>query len=175
MEGIETIIDGSKKLTDIFGYWPSFHDAEVLELTLWRGDVEPDASRYIFPVLNVSLHLWELLTNPDPLVTRHHTLAKLRFYDVNEFRMEGFNHQNAILGLSITREQRAEGPSPIFAVHFDPAHGMGATFTCGRVEVVDATPCSEDEGCWHRDCKAHAPCADRGTSLINWWMFPSES
>lgn len=147
MERIEALIDDSKKLTDIFGYWPSFHDAEVLELTFWRGDVEPDANRYIFPVLNVSLHVWELLNDTNAqgyLVTRRHTLTKLRFHDVSDFRMEGFNHQNAILGLSITREQRAEGPSPVFAVHFDPAFGMGATFTCWRVEVVEASPCSED-------------------------------
>ncbi len=147
MEGIETLIGGSKKLTDIFGYWPSFHDAEIFELTFWRGDVEPEANRYIFPVLNVTLHVWELSNQPDPpgnLVTKHHTLTKLSFQDVDNFRMEGFNHQNAILGLSITHGERPQGPSPIFAVHFDPAFGMGATFTCGRVEVVDAVPCSED-------------------------------
>lgn len=64
MEGIETLIGGSKKITDIFGYWPSFHDAEILELTFWRGDVEPEANRYIFPVLNVTLHVWELSNEP---------------------------------------------------------------------------------------------------------------
>ena len=89
MPGIEELIEGSDKLTNIFGYWPTFHDAEVHELHLWRGDVEPDAG----PVLSVSLHL---------LVTRHHTLAKLRFHDVDQFKMEGFNHQNAILRLSIS-------------------------------------------------------------------------
>ena len=147
MEGIETLIGGSKKITDIFGYWPSFHDAEIIELNFSRGDVEPEDGRYVFPVLNVTLHVWELLNDTNAqgyLVTRRHTLTKLRFHDVDNFRMEGFNYQNAILGLSITREERAEGPSPVFAVHFDPAFGMGATFICGRVEVVDAVPCSED-------------------------------
>lgn len=150
MQNIEAFIESSEKLTGIFSYWPSFHDAEVLELSLWRGDVEPEAGRYIFPVLNVTLHVWELSnetneTNPHGyLVTKHHTLTKLRFHDVGDFRMEGFNHQNAILGLSITREERSQGPSPIFVVHFDPAHGMGASFTRSRIEVVDAAPCSQD-------------------------------
>jgi hypothetical protein len=31
MMNIEARIEGSSKLTDIFGYWPSFHDAEVTE------------------------------------------------------------------------------------------------------------------------------------------------
>jgi hypothetical protein len=147
MQNIQSFIEGSKKLTDIFGYWPSFHDAEVIELTLWRGDVEPEASRYIFPVLKARLHVWELTKDVNSkgfLVSKHHTLTTLRFHDVNEFRMEGFNHQNAILGLSITRQDRSEGPTPVFAVHFNPAHGMGASFICSRVEVVDAVRCSND-------------------------------
>ena len=48
MTNIETRIDGSEKLTRIFGYWPSFHDAEVIELNFWRGDVNPEVERYIF-------------------------------------------------------------------------------------------------------------------------------
>ena len=38
--GIESFIDGSEKLVRIFGYWPSFHDAEVIDLHLWREVVE---------------------------------------------------------------------------------------------------------------------------------------
>ena len=147
MANIEESIEGSQKLTEIFGYWPSFHDAKILELHFSRGDVDPDAGRYIFPLLQVRIHLWELNCGGEeqaPIATRHHTLATLRFADVDEFRMEGFNHQNAILGLSITRQERQSGPSPVFAVHFDPAFGMGATFICGRVEVVDAVPCTSE-------------------------------
>jgi len=147
MKNIESFIDGSTKLTDIFGYRPSFHDAEVIELGLLRGDVEPEAGRYVFPILKVQLHVWELTADTNSkgfLVLRYHTLTTLRFHDINEFRMEGFNHQNAILGLSIARQDRSEGPSPVFAVQFNPAHGMGASFICSHVEVVDAVRCSDD-------------------------------
>ena len=150
MDSVEAFIVSSEKLTNVFGYWPSFHDAEVLELNFWRGDVEPEVDRYVFPVLKVVLHLWEMTdetseTNPKGfLVRRHHTLTTLSFSDVDEFRMEGFNHQNAILGLSIIRQERSQGPSPVFAIHFDPAHGMGASFICSRIEVVEAIPCSEN-------------------------------
>jgi hypothetical protein len=58
--------------------------------------------------------------------------------------MEGFNHQNAILGLSIDRLERSEGPSPYFSVHMDPAHGMGAAFECLRIEVLSAVACNEE-------------------------------
>jgi Immunity protein 50 len=78
------------------------------------------------------------------LVLRHHTLTRLRFYDVDDFQMQGFNHQNAIMELGIMSEQRTEGPSPYFAVEVVSAFGMGASFKCLRVEVLDAVPCSDD-------------------------------
>lgn len=143
----EVDIEGSDRLTGIFGYWPSFHDAEIIEFNLWRGDLKPDANLYIFPVLTTRIHLWELTSEVDAhgsLVMRHHTLATLRFHDVDEFAMEGFNHQNAILGLEITREENSS-LSP-FCVEFQPAFGLTATFRCRRIEVVDAESFSPHGG-----------------------------
>ncbi|HJZ62933.1 MAG TPA: hypothetical protein VKD70_01340 [Candidatus Acidoferrum sp.] len=57
MENTETLIQGSEKLTNIFGYWPDFHDAEVLEIYFWRGDVDPDQNRFDFPVFSIPAHL----------------------------------------------------------------------------------------------------------------------
>jgi hypothetical protein len=119
MASVESLIIGSQKITTIFGYWPSFHDAEILEMHFWRGNVEPEKSIYEFPVLTLTVHHWELTKEVDPkgfFVLRHHTLTRLRFYDVLEFQMEGFNQQNAILGLVLSNKQRAKGPSPYFAV-----------------------------------------------------------
>jgi hypothetical protein len=149
MTNIEARIEKSEKLTRIFVYWPSFHDAEVTELNFWRGDVNPEEGRYIFPVLTVKLHLWEITDDVDGrgyLGTRNHTLSTVRFHDVCKFRMEGFNHQKAIFGLDISQGERSEGPSPVFAVIFRPvAFGVDASLTCTRIEVLDAVPCIEDE------------------------------
>jgi hypothetical protein len=148
MTNIETRIEGSEKLVDIFGYWPSFHDAEVIELNFWRGDVNPEEGRYIFPVLTVKLHLWEITDDVDGrgyLGRRNHTLATVRFHDVYKFMMEGFNHQNAIFGLDISQEERSEGPSPVFAVIFRPvALGVDASLTCMHIEVLDAVSCAKN-------------------------------
>ena len=54
------LIEGSEKITEIFGYWPSFHDAEIINFHLWRGDVDAGRNRYIFPVLTLLVNLWEL-------------------------------------------------------------------------------------------------------------------
>ena len=39
MADIESLILGSGKLTQIFGYWPAFHDALVLDIHFWRGEI----------------------------------------------------------------------------------------------------------------------------------------
>jgi hypothetical protein len=150
MPDIAPFIQDSQKLTSIFGYWPSFHDAEIIELHFWRGDVDADKKRYVFPILTVKLHVWELTKEVDErgyYVARHHTLATLRFYDVYEFSMEGCNQQNAIFELLIEQQERTDGPSPFFTVEFRPAFGMGASLRCLRVEVADAVPCASDGKC----------------------------
>lgn len=146
MENIEALIEGSEKLIKIFGYWPSFHDAEIIELNLWRGEVNSGAGQYIFPVLTLKLHLWEITGDVNPegyFICRKHTLTTIRFHNVEESKIEGFNHQNAILGLDISQEHRSEGVSPLFAVTLRPAFGIDASFKCVRTEVLDAVPCSE--------------------------------
>ena len=147
MAELDSAIAGSEKITGIFGYWPSFHDAEILELHFVRGNVQPEQKIYDFPRLTLTIHLWELTNEVDPkgfFVLRHHTIATLKFTDVFEFQMQGFNHQNAILSLSINREERTKGPSPVFVVTIDPAFGMGASFECLGIDVVDAVRCTEE-------------------------------
>jgi hypothetical protein len=65
MSEIAALIVSSEKLTDIFGRWPSFHDAEVHELNFKRGHIDTDAQVYDFPRLTVKLHLWLMTNNVD--------------------------------------------------------------------------------------------------------------
>jgi hypothetical protein len=143
MIDIASLISGSEKLTQIFGRWPSFHDAEIIELTLWRGRVVGDHE----PVLTLKVHLWETTAEVDSrgyYLRRNHTLCTLRFRGVDEFSMDGFNYQNVILELSIEEKEGDKRPSPYFAVQIDTSFGMESSFECLQIEVVDAAPCSED-------------------------------
>ena len=85
MLGVDDVterIGGSEKLTRIFGGWPSFHDAEILKLDLWRGDVEPERELYVFPVLTLLIHVWDLTRETDAegyMISRNHMLVSLRF------------------------------------------------------------------------------------------------
>jgi len=147
MSQIESFIEGSQKLTNIFGYWPSFHDAEVIELNLLRCDSGPnEESPYEFTKLTTKLHVWELTNEVNAegyLVRRHHMLTSLLFIDIEELKINGFNHQNVIFALTIERQKRSDGPSPVYAVKFDSSFGMRASFTAFRIEVADAVPCTE--------------------------------
>jgi hypothetical protein len=142
-----SFIEGREKIINIFGYWPTFHDAEIVELHLWRGDVDPELNKYIFPILTVKIHLFEMSekTNSDGIFDfSKHTLATLRFHDVvDDFKLSGFNHQNAIMALTFTVQKRGE-LKPYLQVEFEPAFGMGAFFKCFRIEVLDAQPCDEN-------------------------------
>ena len=50
--------DRLAKLTSIFARWPSFHDAEIHDLHLQRGCINPEDQVYEFPLLTARLHLW---------------------------------------------------------------------------------------------------------------------
>lgn len=153
MDAPEQFVVGSEKLTTIFGYWPSFHDAEVIEIRLWRGDVDPDRDRYEFPVLTAVLHVLELTNETDArgsLMIRHHTLATLRFRGIEDVELAGFNYMNQIRSITLSRKERAEGPSPYISVVMQEAVGISASFKCESVEVVDAVPCDEKGRTAHR-------------------------
>ena len=138
---LEKLIGGSAKLTSIFGGWPSFHDAEITEVHLERGEINQKKETFAFPVLTVKLVLWNLTSRVNEtgyLETEHHTLAILQFSDVENLTISGFNHQNAIMGLAIAH-QLTDGRA-LFHVCFDPAFGMGCEFDCAAIEVLNAMP-----------------------------------
>jgi hypothetical protein len=136
-------ITGAEQLVAVFGYWPSFHDAEVLWLRLDRcahGD------GCYGPMLEVVVHAFEMTSEVGPdghYVLRHHVLVHLRFLDVVELRLDGFNFQNALMGLTLTDLRDAQMERVRWAAHLDSAFGVNASFQCYAVEVVSVVPCSK--------------------------------
>jgi hypothetical protein len=75
-------------------------------------------------------------------------LATLRFHDVDNVSIDGFNHQNAIAGISIVPRERGqyaggENLPPDLVVTFEPAFGIAASFRCSRAEVLEARRASD--------------------------------
>ena len=139
MSDLARFVEHSERLTDVFGAWPSFHDAEVVAIDLWRGDVRPERDSWIGAVLTTKIQILEA-TQPGATHSGNDTLATLRFHEADRVHLHGFNHQNAILGLVFQHEPRGEGLAPYIRVHFQAAFGVDATFVCMRIEVVSAEP-----------------------------------
>ena len=91
-----TGVIGSERVLDA-GLWPNFHDAEVHELKMWRGDVRPDDDVWIGPVIEASFELCAL---------RHPYVVVLKFHDCESIQLVEFNHQNAVYDLTFSLQAR---------------------------------------------------------------------
>ena len=141
-------IEGAGKLLAIFGYWPSFHDAEVLWIRL---DRKPAADSDYGPTLEALIHAFEMTSEIDPkgyYVLRHHVLVHLRFREVVGLRMEHFNHQNVLSGVNFTEVQVPQmeriKERIKWDVVFGSSYGVDASFRCFAIEVIGVDPCTKD-------------------------------
>lgn len=124
----------SAKLEVIFGGWPSFHDAEVMRVSL-------DRSGQAGPRLDMVIHLFEMTNAVDAkgfFVSRHHTEVTLRFDGIAELKLRDFNRQNVLAGLEIA--QVDQPGSARFRVSMPSSYGMEAEFECERASVADVRP-----------------------------------
>lgn len=142
----ERDIQGAALLTDIFHEWPSFHDAEIVRVTLRRE--HRSAS------LEIVIHVFTTPGGLDPegyFLHLDHTLAAIRFDSVDQLKLEDFNGQNAIddlrIGLGASGGKR-------FVVDIPANNGCDASFLCDSISVVSAEPYKHDERI--RDCSVYA-------------------
>lgn len=126
-------ISNSEAVTSIFGYWPNFHDAEVVELSLMRTG-ESSA----FPSARVKIHAFLVTSQMDDrgrYVTIDHSLVTMLFERIEGLALESFNHQNAIDRLRI---EAIDGDR--LAVNFEAAYGLDCAFQCRSASVLSVEP-----------------------------------
>ena len=134
-------ITNSERLTSVFGYWPSFHDAEVISFRLDRRPTSLGPG----PTVESLIHVFEMTNEVDEkgfYVLRNHVLVDLRFSRVMQPIVEEFNHQNALMGLGIRDIKERQLERLNFEVTFDSSFGLEASFQCVDVEVVSVEPCN---------------------------------
>ena len=147
------LIKGSEKITGTFGYWPPFHDAEILEVRMTVADGEPWVPGSESQVMEMKMHLFEMTKDVTPdgfLVLTNHTLAHLRFANVENLELSGFWHQNCIFDLefgtvavSYPRNHPSGKPASLLTVRIHASVGLTGGFHCRLAEVVSAEPCDE--------------------------------
>jgi Immunity protein 50 len=92
-EWITTNISGSKDLIEWFESWPSFHDAEIIEVHLSRTSTSW-----------LKVHTWRTTKETDArgyFVRDKHVVVTLKLQGIQDLDLNGFNHQNVIFGLTM--------------------------------------------------------------------------
>ena len=126
IENGHAFIKNVQALISIFGRWPSFHDAEVCRLRLDRDGTCLEMEVYIFAVGRAIDERGHYKRSNESLLT-------LRFCEIEDVHLEGFNHQNVIASLTLRKDQRID-------VELESIFGLGGKFSCGAVEVVKVVP-----------------------------------
>jgi Immunity protein 50 len=129
------ILDG-EALTQIFGGWPSFHDAEVLEIRLDRHGISG-------PQLEAKIYVFEMtpeVTSDGSYRLRHETAATLLFGGVDTLQLEDFNQQNVLWDLSLIDISDRQLEVLKWEVSFQSSFGVSAQFLCETIAVLAAEP-----------------------------------
>lgn len=131
-------IQNSYLLTNIFGKFPSFHDAEVHQLNLVRGE-----TRSFNPTLFALIHVYQMTSEVDEknrYILENHVLVEFRFSKVSDLEIAGFNHQNVLQFLEITETSSAEEENTEFEILFEGIFGVSAKFRCETISIESVTP-----------------------------------
>jgi hypothetical protein len=142
-------IADSHKITDIFGYWPTFHDAWIHELKMSVADGEPWVPGSVAPTLDLIIHVFEMTKEVDAegcLVLRKHTLVHFQFRNVEDLELRKFSFQNSILELIFGHKPMAHRPIEcppldVLTVRVSSSCGLSGEFTCHSGVVLSAEPC----------------------------------
>jgi hypothetical protein len=118
-------VPGGPELVEWFGgNAPRFHDAEVLSVMLDRESA----------TCGLRVHGFEMTREVDAkgfYVCARHAVFTFLIGDVTKLELEGFNHQNALMSLSIGRGVDAE-----FSLDLDPAYGLSGVIEGRTLEIT---------------------------------------
>ena len=71
-------------------------------------------------------------------------LVHIRFHFVNLVNLKDFNHQNDLYGIHFKDIRVNQWEMADFEISLEGAWGLGGSFLCKAVEVVDVTPCDKN-------------------------------
>lgn len=112
---------GAVDLYEWFGYWPEFHDAEILSLHLNRTGIS-----------QIRLHTWEMTSEIDDhgfYVLRKHVIIEFTFENIRGVDLAGFNHQNVISELAISRTNSG------FRVDLGACYGLAGSIIADKIAL----------------------------------------
>ncbi|MBI3654337.1 MAG: hypothetical protein HY231_25195 [Acidobacteria bacterium] len=129
-------IKNSELLINAFGRFPTFHDAEVVQIILDKGDWQANRP----PNLLAKLQVLKLVSKEDGngnlLWSRH--LVTMRFSGIEDLRLGNWQPQNVLWDLLIEEILEPQTNETKFEVRLDsiPGVGLSAEFKCIAIEVA---------------------------------------
>lgn len=132
-------IPGGPELLAWFGYVPSFHDAEIIDLHLNRTGAS-----------TLRIHTWDMDPNrrtEDWPPFGKHVIVTFTFEDIMGLNLEDFSPQNVIMGLEVrcVKEERhsfgmtwLNNPPPppeFYEIDLLPIYGLSGTIRARRVSI----------------------------------------
>ena len=118
-------IDGAQELYNWFGYWPTFHDSEVISLHLNRASPS-----------SLVVHTWEMTKEIDErnfYILTKHVVVEFVLDEVSELDLSGFSHQNVLSSLAIEKTDTG------FLLDLGPCYGLAGTIEAKTV-CIRLTP-----------------------------------
>jgi len=142
-EALSAEIPGGSDLIAWFGRVPSFHDAEIVSFHLHRRAPS-----------SLSTHSWNMTKQVDDrgyFVLDRHAVVTFTLEDILDLQLDGFSHQNVILGLRLRRAPERpdrrpfywSDPSPDdYEIELEPCFGLSGKIRCRRaaVSIVPGKP-----------------------------------
>jgi len=128
-------ISGGPELLAWFGQEPTFHDAEILSLTLTRNGIS-----------ELKIHGWigtDAVDQDGYRVLEKHAVVTFAFEDIMDLQLDGFSRQNVINGLILryaTDRGRAgyyalpKGPEDI-EIELRPCYGLDGFIRAKKVTI----------------------------------------
>ncbi len=121
MEDTLNSIPGAAELVAWFGSWPSFHDAEVINLTLNRTGVS-----------TLKIETWEMTDKIDEagyFVMQKHVSVTFRIEEIISLALADFSSQNVIFGLDLSLIDHG------VQIRLDPCFGISGTIAARNVSI----------------------------------------
>ena len=133
----KNIID-IEKIIDVFGQWPSFHDAEIVNISLDRAGMAGELS----PILQCAILMFgktdKIGADASDVLTTHN-LITLRFLGIEDIQFQGFNNQNVLWDLIVEEISGQNGMK--YNVEFSTSYGMSGSLVCTAIHIVSVLKC----------------------------------
>lgn len=114
-------VEGADALFEWFGYWPDFHDAEVLDIYLTRSGT----SR----VRIHCFHTSDKVGTDGCYITVKHVVVAFLLEGLKTIQLDGFNAQNVVAEVALNRTE--EG----LQLLLEPCYGLAGSLTAERIRI----------------------------------------